>query len=146
MFLRRQKFEKHSIVYKLGYASVDEVSEKIEDFLTSLKAEKDNILRIRLSVEEALLRWIDHCEPGTEFRLETGMQWNRPFIILKLWGPEYNPLAESKDESGVWVGELLGAIGLVPVYRYINSCNVIQLLLHRPHTNPGITLMAFAMA
>ena len=136
MFLRRQKFEKHSIVYKLGYASVDEVSEKIEDFLTSLKAEKDNILRIRLSVEEALLRWIDHCEPGTEFRLETGMQWNRPFIILKLWGPEYNPLIESRDESGVWVGELLGDVGLVPVYRYINSCNVIQLLLRRPRTNP----------
>lgn len=146
MFKIRRNIEKHSTVYKLGYASVDEVSEKIQDFLTSLKIEKDNILRIRLSVEEALLRWIDHCEPGTEFRLETGMQWNRPFIILKLWGPEYNPLAESKDESGVWVGELLGAIGLVPVYRYINSCNVIQLLLHRPHTNPGITLMAFAMA
>ena len=146
MFFKRHTIEKHSIVYKLGYASVDEVSEKIEDFLTSLKVEKNNILRIRLSVEEALLRWIDHCEPGTEFRLETGMQWNRPFIILKLWGPEYNPLIESRDESGVWVGELLGDVGLVPVYRYINSCNVIQLLLRRPRTNPGITLLAFAMA
>ena len=95
MFFKRHTIEKHSIVYKLGYASVDEVSEKIEDFLTSLKAEKDNILRIRLSVEEALLRWIDHCEPGTEFRLETGMQWNR--LLFR----RYRSLAKKLQRKGI---------------------------------------------
>ena len=145
-FKKLQKIETKSIVYKLGYASVDEVSERIQEFLSSLKFEKNNILRIRLSVEEALLRWIDHCEPGTEFRLEIGIQWNRPYIFLKLWGAEYNPLTESGDDSGLWVGELLSEIGLQPVYRYINGCNVIQLPLRRPHTNPGITLMVFALA
>ena len=145
-FRKRRKIESQSNVYKLNYASVDEVSEKIQDYLASLKIEKGNSLRIRLSVEEALLRWIDHCEPGTDFRLEMGSHWNRPIIILKLWGPEYNPLAETGDEIGLWVGELLGAIGLVPVYRYINGCNVLQILLRRPHTNPGITLLAFALA
>ena len=145
-FRKRRKIESQSNVYKLNYASVDEVSEKIQDYLASLKIEKGNSLRIRLSVEEALLRWIDHCEPGTDFRLEMGSHWNRPIIILKLWGPEYNPLAETGDEIGLWVGELLGAIGLVPVYRYINGCNVLQILLRRPHTNPGVTLLAFALA
>ena len=146
MFHKRLKIEQQSIVYKLNYASVDEVSAKIQAFLFSLKMEKRNIQRIRLSVEEALLRWIEHCSPGTEFRMETGVQWNRPFIILKLWGPEYNPLTETGNENGLWVSELLGAIGLVPVYRYINGCNVIQILLRRPQTNPGITLMIFALA
>lgn len=146
MFKKRSKIEKQGTVYKLDYASVDEASLNVQSFLSSMELENDTQIRIRLSIEEALLRWIDHYEPETEFRLETGLNWNRPFIFLKLWGPEYNPLAETGDELGLLVGDLLGSIGLAPVYRYINGCNVIQITFRRPHTNPGVALLICAVA
>ena len=142
---KRRKIRGLSTVFKLNYASVDEAADKVQAFLTSLKIEKDSVLRIRLSVEEALLRWIDHYQEETEFRLEMGLHWNRPFITLKLWGDDFDPLTESGNEIGLWVGDLLGAIGLAPVYRYINGCNVIQISLRRPKTNPGVTLLLFTL-
>ena len=142
---KRRKIRGLSTVFKLNYASVDEAADKVQAFLTSLKIEKDSVLRIRLSVEEALLRWIDHYQEETEFRLEMGLHWNRPFITLKLWGDDFDPLTESGNEIGLWVGDLLGAIGLAPVYRYINGCNVIQISLRRPKANPGITLLLFTL-
>ena len=60
MFKKRSKIEKQGTVYKLDYASVDEASLNVQSFLSSMELENDTQIRIRLSIEEALLRWIDH--------------------------------------------------------------------------------------
>lgn len=141
MFRKMQKIKQLDTVYKLDYASVDEVSIQVQEFLRSLKVERSNAIRVRLSVEEALLRWIDHFREALDFRLEMGMHWGRPFIVLKLWGNEYDPLKRNDSELGLWAGDLLGAIGLVPIFKYINGCNILQIPLKRPHRNPGIVLL-----
>ena len=133
MFRKMQKIKQLDTVYKLDYASVDEVSIQVQEFLRSLKVERSNAIRVRLSVEEALLRWIDHFREELDFRLEMGMHWGRPFIVLKLWGSEYDPLKRNDSELGLWAGDLLGAIGLVPIFKYINGCNILQIPLKRPH-------------
>ena len=78
MFRKMQKIKQLDTVYKLDYASVDEVSIQVQEFLRSLKVERSNAIRVRLSVEEALLRWIDHFREALDFRLEMGMHWGRP--------------------------------------------------------------------
>ncbi len=146
MFFQNRKVGPTELVRKLNFASVDEASESVQSFLSSLKIEKSTAIRVRLSVEETLLRWIDHFEEEPEFHLEMGMRLSHPFIVLKLWEEEFNPLAESRNDLGLWVGDLLGTIGLAPVYRYINGCNIVQFPLRRPQWNPGITLMVFTLA
>lgn len=141
MILNRSKVGQLDRIYKLCNASIDIVSEKIENYLSYIKVEKNTMLRVRLSVEEVLLRWHEVFPEETEFRLTMGSHWNRPFIILKLWGEESDPLFVEGDEAGIWAGELLSAIGLVPTYRYVNGCNIVQVPLKRPHRNPGITLL-----
>ena len=47
---------------------------------------------------------------------------------------------------GQWTGDLMSAIGLAPVYRYVNGCNIVQMPLRRPHRNPGITLLICTLA
>ena len=108
--------------------------------------EKNTLLRVRLSVEEVLLRWLDAFPEGTEFRLTMGSHWNRPFIVLKLWGEESDPLLIKGDEAGIWASDLLSAIGLVPIYRYVSGCNIVQVPLKRPHRNPGVTLLLCTLA
>ena len=146
MILNRSKAGQLDRIYKLCNASIDIVSEKIENYLSYIKVEKNTMLRVRLSVEEVLLRWHEVFPEETEFRLTMGSHWNRPFIILKLWGEESDPLSVEGDEAGIWAGELLSAIGLVPTYRYVNGCNIVQVPLKRPHRNPGVTLLLCTLA
>ena len=146
MLGRRRKVEQFETVYKLEPASVDLAADQIVDFLTGIKLKKDTILRVRLSVEEALLRWVEHFTESKTFRLEMGLHWNRPYVVLKLWGSEYDPLTESESDLGLWADELLGAIGLIPVFRYVSGCNILQIPLKRPHGNPGVVLLLSTLA
>ena len=132
--------------YKLCFESIDLAADRVQKFLSYIKVEKNTMLRVRLSVEEVLLRWLDAFPEGTEFRLTMGSHWNRPFIVLKLWGEESNPLLIKGDEAGIWASDLLSAIGLVPIYRYVSGCNIVQVPLKRPHRNPGVTLLLCTLA
>ena len=106
--------------YKLCFESVDQTADRVQ--------------------------WLDAFPEGTEFRLTMGSHWNRPFIVLKLWGEESNPLLIKGDEAGIWASDLLSAIGLVPVFRYVSGCNIVQVPLKRPHRNPGVTLLLCTLA
>ena len=66
--------------YTLEPATVDEISEKIEQFLTSIDMERANVIRIKFAMEEALLRWMDRFGTGNEIKFNYGMSIGRPII------------------------------------------------------------------
>lgn len=141
MLNNRKRTEQFDTKYELDNASIDKASLRVQRFLTSLKTEKSSMLRVRLSVEEVLLRWADHFPAHTQFLLEMGTHWNRPYIMLKLPGEECDPLSDRSGEPDLWVTDLISALGLTPVYKYIGGCNVVQFPVKRPQRNPGITLL-----
>ena len=108
------KYEGHSGTYKLTAEAIDEIAAAAESFLFSLKMERSNVLRIRLSLEEALLRWRDHFGEEKEIRVEMGMRWLRPQISLELTGESCDPFQDGENELGMWANSLLGSIGLSP--------------------------------
>ena len=141
MLNNRKRTEQFDTKYELDNASIDKASLRVQRFLTSLKTEKSSMLRVRLSVEEVLLRWADHFPAHTQFLLEMGTHWNRPYIMLKLPGEECDPMSDRSGEPDLWVTDLISALGLTPVYKYIGGCNVVQFPVKRPQRNPGITLL-----
>ena len=72
--------------HKLTGADIDHIAARIEEFLLSIKMERANVFRIRLSMEEALLRWQDKFGEDVPVRLELGIRWLRPTITLTLAG------------------------------------------------------------
>ncbi len=77
------KYDNFRGEYKLNVQSIDEMAAKVEDFLYSLGTERANVLGIRLSIEEALLRWYDHFKAKGEepkVRFYTGKSFFRPVI------------------------------------------------------------------
>ena len=126
--------------YPLNAASIDAVSEQVELCLTELKTEDKNRLRIRLSMEEILLKWRDAFGEEAAFTFKAGVRFGRPYISLELPGKPVDPL-ESEDEFGDWSRHMLGNIGLCPVYSYENGKNTVLLKLKKPKRNPLITLM-----
>lgn len=141
MLNNRKRSLQYETEFELDNASIDKASLRVQKFLSSLKADKSSILRVRLSVEEVLLRWAEHFPAHTKFRLELGRHWNRPFILLKLPGEECDPISVRGGDMNMWSADLLSSLGLSPVYKYISGCNVVQFPIKRPQQNPGITLL-----
>ena len=55
--------------YQLTNENIDRIAGRIAEYLTELDMERSNIVRIRLMMEEALLRWQDHFGPESEVRV-----------------------------------------------------------------------------
>ena len=140
------KIENFSEQFDLEGASIDEMSERIGGFLENLGYEKTNILRIRLSVEEALLRWRDHFGEEKTVKFDLLIQRGRPTIQISTDGEPLDPLASSGDELGEWAGTLLSTIGLEPRYVYKHNANSIILVLPKPKRNPAEILLFSVIA
>ena len=141
-----KKFEAYNEIYTLNGESIDIMAGKIEDFLYSLDMERANVLGIRLTIEEALLRWHDYfCREGEDVkvRFNIGRVLLRPMISIELKGESVDPLSveDPENELGDWVGNVMGNIGLTPRYSYQKGINTLTLRLNRRHVNPGVGLL-----
>ena len=132
--------------FPLTPASVDQIAEMIEGFLTSIRVERANMLRIRLSMEEALLRWMDHFGDEDSVRLSMTVKRQRPSIVLELWGEACDPTSAAEDELENWASGLLSGIGLTPQYSYVRGVNTLTLRLNRRQINPAIMLLLSILA
>ena len=135
------KFDSYSGTYALTAQSIDRISEQVESFLASIQTEHANILRIRLSLEEALLRWQDKFGEDTEVLFSAGSSWRRPTITLKLTGESFDPMEDAENDMGGWIEGLLSEVGLTPRYSYRQGVNILQLRLPRPQRNPALNLL-----
>ena len=125
----------------LNGEAVAKVDHLVETFTAQLKMERRSVLRTRISVEEVLLRWMDHFGEGTAFSFSMGYRWHQPYLSLELSGEVCNPLLDGGD-ADEWNSILLSKLGLVPHYTYEKGKNCIYLALERPHRNPALLLVA----
>lgn len=98
--------------YLLTAENIDLMSESIQEFLRSLKMNEKNILWIRLSMEEMLLKWRSHFGEECACHLATGSRLGRPYLTLTLAGEEFDPSEGGEDEMDNWSERLLANLGL----------------------------------
>ncbi|MBQ3379804.1 MAG: dicarboxylate/amino acid:cation symporter [Clostridia bacterium] len=135
------KIENRSREYDLNAEAIDDIAEQIETFLYSLQTQRANLLRVRLTMEEALIRWQSRFGEEKKVVFSTGSRWRRPYIRLEMKGEEYDPLSDTTDELGLWSQNLLSEIGIAPKYSYQHGVNILQLPLRRPQMNPALALL-----
>ena len=126
--------------YTLNNENIDIIADHIREYLKELEVERSNIIRIRLMMEEALLRWQDHFGDQCSVKLSLDVRLRRPTVTLELAGEGFDPLS-SDNELGVWADSLLSNIGLQPRYSYQRGVNIVQLKLRRPRLSPALTLL-----
>lgn len=127
--------------YLLTAENIDLMSESIQEFLRSLKMNEKNILWIRLSMEEMLLKWQSHFGEECACHLATGSRLGRPYLTLTLAGEEFDPSAGGEDEMDNWSERLLANLGLSPTFSYQKGTNRIQLMLNRKSRNPVVSIL-----
>jgi len=136
--------ETHRISCQLSAQCIDQISELTDELLTEAKTSRKNILRLRLSVEEVLLKWLDAFGEDTQCTFSAGKRLGRRYISLSVVGDRVNPF-EIEDEiidivSGETNQNILANLGLAPSYSYINGENRITLIPKKEKRNPVFSL------
>ena len=125
----------------LTAAGVDAFSARIEEILGEIGVERQNRLRIRLSLEEALLRFRDRFGEEQAVRTQIRKRHGNLVIQAELKGDPCNPLSEEENELADLSGTMLTSIGINPQYVYDGSVNTLRIQIRLPGMNPVVKLL-----
>ena len=131
--------------FTLEAEHIDAFSDALEESLASIQTERQNRIRIRLSMEEALLRMRDHFGEQTVVTAVIDRRLRRPYIQIELEGDPFNPLSRAESDQEDWNSSLLTAVGLSPRYSYTGKVNLLKLTFPVQSINPVIKLVLALM-
>lgn len=151
--LKYYESRKHCVMtdkseYKFVFSpkEIDILSEKLEEYLTGTGMPSRDVLQLRLSIEEMLLRLLPGSE-GNEGSLKFISKWGRPQLQISITGDE--PEAVPGDEFEEYTRRLMENIRLKPDMFHQAGRNHIRLKLKKKESNPvtGIlTALVLAVA
>ncbi len=110
--------------YELTAKAVDDISDSINGFLVSLSIERRNILRIRLTMEEMLLRIKDNQQEPLQISLGLGKRYGKPVVNLKYEGQPFDPTEGNAEH---WNDRILASAGLLPTWNYRGKTNLLSI-------------------
>ena len=106
-------------------ADIDRIVEMLGAFLTDFSTEKRNLLRNRLLLEEALLRYQEHFGEQVEVDLSQERHLRQDILVLRIPGESFDPF--SCTEQQTVMHHMLTAAGIGPVWSYKHGCNRIVI-------------------
>ena len=121
--------------------SIEAISEDIETFLQRTGAERQNRIRIRFTVEDALVKIWERFGDPVMVKVTAGINFGRPTIRIMHEGDAFNPFSKTKGSYDDWMGRLLPAAGLSPDYSYSHGFNNIRIALAGRKINPVVTIL-----
>ena len=133
------KFKTRSHSFDLSAANIDRASEWLVENLKEMGIGKQDVLRMRLLFEEALLDIADHCGKETEAEAYLEKRLGRYRLRLLTRGEKFNPLSLKAAEDD-WSQSLFSVIDLHATYSYSMDTNVLRLAIPRSQMNPVLKI------
>ena len=116
--------------YLLDHSGVDAVSADIGEWLDSSGTDRKMSIRLRLSMEELLLRVSDHYDGKITGTLSTRRLGGVPVMRFRYRGESFNPIHSEEEEEDQFTLKLLSLIGTEPEWAYRSGVN--EIVLRRP--------------
>ena len=135
------KITTYQDTFKLDGPDIDRFSEQLDGSLRAIEMERQNRLRIRLSVEEAMLRMRDRFGEDQEVNAYIGKRMGRLMIRIESDGDAFNPLSAEENDLDNLCSSLLTAVGLIPQYSYSGRRNLLRLSLPLPGLSPAVQIL-----
>lgn len=111
--------------FTFSNACIDSASEKVDAFLKQEKVTSKDIIRTKLMIEEALLKYRDLLGEAACFSLKCIKRFGRLRIELLVPGGSFDPFTvEESADDDILRGVLSGA-GIIPVWQYKNGQNIL---------------------
>ncbi len=112
--------------YTLSPLGIDQISEKISEWLKENNESSKNIVRMRLTIEEMLLSMKEHFGEECECSLYIKKRLGIPSIHLYYKGEPFNPVNQEQNQDEL-SEQFLKNIGLSPIWAYKKGVNEISL-------------------
>ena len=125
----------------LSGEAIESISEELDGFLKKIGTEKQNRIRVKFTMEEALLNTWQHFGDPTMVKVTAGIRFGRPSVRIDHEGEAFNPFSKTGASDSDWSSRMLSAAGLSPTYSYKLGNNTMKLSLGRLQVNPAITLL-----
>ncbi len=132
--------------HKLTPVGINAAVGEIESYLSKKKNSAKDILRIRLGVEEVLLRFQEQFGEDKEFFIKCGKSLGRTKISVVVQGTMFDPFSKLGDaeSSSAFMRTALATMGNLPVWKYLNGANEVYFTLSRK-SMPEWSHLAFAV-
>lgn len=125
---------------------IDLLSSWLDEVQVELGVERRDRMRVRLLVEDLLIRVRNRLGEDARVTLTCGRRTMRPVLQLEFAGEPYNPLGSAESELGNWESSLCTSIGLRPLYSREHDRNVLRLALPVAGVNPVLMIAASLVA
>ena len=141
MTLFKDKLEQYNRTFTLDAEEIDRFAEYLEEVLSAIGVERQNLLRIRFSMDEALLRFRDRLGEEQKVTFSARSEIGRISLTLETEGEAFNPLSAEDEELADWSSSLLTAVGLSPRYSYSGKVNSLRITLPKKQADPLIKFL-----
>lgn len=129
--------------YRLNPEAVDQIAGGIQKFLTDAGLARRDALRLRLSMEEVLLRLMDAPAPPKSVMLGMGKRFGRLTVSLRYSGESFDPTRDG-GADGDWSGRILANLGAAPTWSWRGGVN--SVLLRPPRAGGRSSLFYLLLA
>ena len=130
--------------FELNLTNIDKASQTVTEFLSNEKVAPKEVQRIRLSVEEILLKYFDAAGNGVNFEVITSKRFRTLKIELAVAGDSIDPFADG-DGEGTILNNLLANLGLAPTWRYRNGKNIVTFTAKKQRKMSQISQLGIAI-
>ena len=127
--------------YILNGESVERISGDLDAFLKGTGTDRQNRIRIRFTVEEALISIWRRFGDLNMVKVIASIRFGRPSIRIEHVGDAYNPFSKTKSSVDDWSTGLLASAGISPMYSYSHGTNIMRIPMRRMSINPVIVVI-----
>ncbi|MBR1659154.1 MAG: cation:dicarboxylase symporter family transporter, partial [Oscillospiraceae bacterium] len=110
--------------YPLEPQAIDQIADEIQSFLISVSIPGKDCLRLRLAMEEILLRVMESPMPPESVELGTGKRFGRTTVSLHYGGVSFDPTQSGEEDLGA---RILENLGMTPAWDYRGGVNRVTL-------------------
>ncbi|MBO7729269.1 MAG: cation:dicarboxylase symporter family transporter [Lachnospiraceae bacterium] len=139
------KFKSTKRTFLLRGRDIDACSAFLEEALGESGVERQNQLRIRLTIEELLLRFREQFGEDHPFQISLNWRLGNPNLAVELEGINFNPLVKQENDQEDGNSSVLNTLGIRPQFYYAGNRNIIRIGIPTQKMNP-ILRLAIALA
>lgn len=122
--------------------NIDLAAARAEEFLSECGLERRDSLRLRLTIEETLLKYQEALGPEGTFSIRCVRRLGRSRVELAFPGERIDPaLSQEETDSEVLRGLLVG-MGAAPSWQYKNGLNLVSFAPPKKKPSQVLTLLA----
>ena len=117
----------------LTLETIDNAVLEVEKFYEKVSVDEKVAVKVKLGVEETLLRFRDKFGEKQEFALKLSSSFGKHRIVIEVHEQMFDPYAKSDDDEGASLAmrSALSSMGALPIWRYSRGTNIVSYITNK---------------